>query len=90
MCSNNFNVPLTISDKKEINKIIKYTTDTKGYKQIPKDEHLEGLCSVFIDFGNGCVISMYNDENYGTIDSEMNLISGEEGCFSPYSRQRFK
>ncbi len=74
--------PLSITDKEEIDKIIKCLTDTKGYRHIPEDKYLEGLCNVFVDFGNGCVISMYADENYGTIDSEIKHTADEEGYFS--------
>ncbi|MBE6008145.1 MAG: hypothetical protein E7235_02980 [Lachnospiraceae bacterium] len=73
--------PVKITDKKEIKNIIKSVTDANGYTHIPQDEYLEGLCSVFVDFGNGCVISMYIDENYGTIDDKIQTTAEKEGYY---------
>ncbi len=73
--------PIIIEDRDEINELVGLATDISGYEHIPQEDYLEGLCSVFIDFGNGCVISMYEETNYGTIDSEIKTVAEDEGYF---------
>ncbi len=63
---------IVVADKNDVKKLVKYVRDTKNYKPIPTDEYLEGTCGIFVEFSNGCVISMYEDENYGTIGLEKN------------------
>ncbi|MBE6008764.1 MAG: hypothetical protein E7235_06150, partial [Lachnospiraceae bacterium] len=77
----NIDEPIIITEKKEVKKIVKSASNANDYRQIPEDEYLEGLCGIFVDFGNGCVISMYNDVNYGTIDSQMQVMAEDEGYF---------
>ncbi len=73
--------PVIITDEKKIKAVLKTVTDTNKYKRVPEDEYLEGLCSIFVDFGNGCVISMYADENYGTIDNTVKTVADKEGYY---------
>lgn len=72
---------LIIADKSEVKKIVKLATDADKYEDVSSDESLEGICGIFVDFGNGCVISMYEDVNYGTIDNKMCEIAENEGYF---------
>lgn len=65
-----------IADKDEVKKLVEAATDFDEYEAVPKEERLEGICGIFADFGNGCVFSMYEDTNYGTIGSEKQLEGG--------------
>ena len=73
--------PIIVTDEKEIKSIVKTVTDSNKYDRIPDDEYLEGQCTIFVDFTNGCVISMYESENYGTVDSRMKSVAENEGYY---------
>ena len=63
--------PLVVKDKKTINNIVNSIADSDEIQPVPSDEQFEGLNSVFVEFGNGVIVSMYDDINYGCIDTEM-------------------
>ena len=63
--------PLIVDDPEVINRIVNSIADSDEIIPVPSDEQFEGLNSVFVDFGNGTIVSMYDDVNYGCIDTEM-------------------
>ena len=63
--------PLIITDEKTIQKLVKYISDDSKIKEVNPDEQYEGMNSIFVDFGNGIIVSMYDDLNYGNIGPEM-------------------
>lgn len=63
--------PLVITDKKTIKKLVSYISDDSKIKEVNPGEQYEGLNSIFVDFGNGIIVSMYDDLNYGNIGPEM-------------------
>lgn len=63
--------PLIISDGEIIHSLVSAALEEKHYELIKKEDYLEGLCSIYVDFGNGAVIGMYEDENYGSISNQM-------------------
>ena len=63
--------PLVVDDPEVINRIVNSIADSNEIIPVPSDEQLEGLNSVFVNFGNGTIISMYDDLNYGCIGAEM-------------------
>ncbi|MBR0091232.1 MAG: hypothetical protein IJP92_06010 [Lachnospiraceae bacterium] len=69
--------PLTITDEKTIQKLIDAICKDDEIIEVPSDERYEGINGVFVDFGNGVVVSMYDDMNYGNIGSEM-IEHGED------------
>ena len=62
---------LVITDRKTISKLVESFADSNEIKEVPSDEQFEGINSIFVDFGNGVVVSMYEDMSYGNIGSEM-------------------
>lgn len=65
------NEPLIITDEKTIQKLVEFISDDSKIKEVNPDEQYEGMNSIFVDFGNGTIVSMYDDLNYGNIGSEM-------------------
>ena len=63
--------PLVVEDQEVITRIVNSIADSDEIIPVPSDEQFEGLNSVFVDFGNGTIVSMYDDMNYGCIDAEM-------------------
>ncbi len=63
--------PLVITDAEDLKKILEATLDTNGYKEVEDGEQLEGLSTIFIDYQNGTIISMYSEPNYGMISDTM-------------------
>lgn len=63
--------PLIVEDQEIINEIVNSIADSDEIQPVPSDERFEGFNSVFVDFGNGTIVSMYDDENYGCIGAEM-------------------
>ncbi len=63
--------PLVITDAEDLKKILEATLDTDGYKEVGDGEQLEGLSTIFIDYQNGTIISMYSEPNYGMISDTM-------------------
>ena len=63
--------PLTITDEETIQKLKEAISKDDEIIAVPSDERYEGINGVFVDFGNGVVVSMYDDMNYGNIGSEM-------------------
>ena len=63
--------PLVITDEETIRKLTNAITNSDEIKEVPPEERFEGINGLFVDFGNGIVISMYDDKNYGDIGSEM-------------------
>lgn len=63
--------PLVITDEETIRKLTDAITNSEEIKEVPPEERFEGINGLFVDFGNGIVISMYDDESYGNIGSEM-------------------
>lgn len=72
---------IVIADKDEVKKLVNAATDFDEYEVVPKEERLEGICGIFVDFGNGCVFSMYEDENYGTIGNEKQQVRNDDGDY---------
>ena len=62
---------LVITDEKTIQELVEYISDDSKIQEVNSDEQYEGMNSIFVDFGNGTVVSMYDDLNYGNIGSEM-------------------
>ena len=69
--------PLTITDEETIQKLKEAISKDDEIIAVPSDERYEGINGVFVDFGNGVVVSMYDDMNYGNIGSEM-IEHGED------------
>ncbi len=63
--------PLVITDVEDLKKILEATLDTNGYREVEDGEQLEGLGTIFIDYQNGTIISMYSEPNYGMISDTM-------------------
>ncbi|SEL85949.1 hypothetical protein SAMN04487770_11943 [Butyrivibrio sp. ob235] len=63
--------PLIVTDEKTIQKLVQYISDDSKIEKVKPDELYEGMNSIFVDFGNGIVVSMYDDLNYGNIGPEM-------------------
>ncbi len=63
--------PLVITDAEDLKKILEATLDTNGYREVEDGEQLEGLSTIFIDYQNGTIISMYSEPNYGMISDTM-------------------
>ncbi|MBR0091367.1 MAG: hypothetical protein IJP92_06690 [Lachnospiraceae bacterium] len=63
--------PLVVEDTEIINNIVNSIADSDEIQPVPSDEQFEGLNSVFVEFGNGVIVSMYDDINYGCIGTEM-------------------
>lgn len=63
--------PLVITDAETLREIIEATLDTDEYKEVGDGEQLEGLGTIFIDYQNGTIISMYSEPNYGMISDTM-------------------
>lgn len=59
------NNPLVVEDPEVINRIVNSIADSDEIQPVPSDEQFEGFNSVFVDFGNGVIVSMYDDINYG-------------------------
>lgn len=59
--------PLVITDEEDLKRILEATLDTDGYKEVGDGAQLEGLGTIFIDYQNGAVLSMYSEPNYGMI-----------------------
>ena len=62
---------LVITDKKTIQELVEYISDDSQIKEVNPEEQYEGMNSIFVDFGNGTIVSMYDDLNYGNIGTEM-------------------
>lgn len=54
-----------ITDKESIDELLKLTGDISDYEE--DDKIYEGMNSVWIDFGNGTILGMYDDIDYGNI-----------------------
>ncbi len=63
--------PLVITDAETLREIIEATLDTDEYKEVEGGEQLEGLSTIFIDYQNGTIISIYSEPNYGMISDTM-------------------
>lgn len=68
--------PLVITDENIIKELVAVITTQKEYGVVTEKEVLEGLCEIFVDFGNDVVISMYHDINYGTVSDRMQISGG--------------
>lgn len=58
--------PLVITDSQTIEKLLDAALDAARYRPVPDGQALEGLNGLWVDFGNGAVLGMYADENYGS------------------------
>lgn len=63
--------PLVITDSETIGKLLDAALDVGKYRPVAQNKALEGLNGLWIDFGNGCVLGMYADTNYGSFSSAM-------------------
>ena len=57
--------PITITEKTEIKEISELAGDISEYKKA--EELYEGMNSIWIDFGDGTILGMYDDVDYGNI-----------------------
>ena len=57
--------PITITEKTEIKEISELEGDISEYKKA--EELYEGMNSIWIDFGDGTILGMYDDVDYGNI-----------------------
>ncbi len=57
--------PITITEKMEIKEISELAGDISEYKKA--EELYEGMNSIWIDFGDGTILGMYDDVDYGNI-----------------------
>lgn len=57
--------PITITEKTEIKGISGLAGDISEYKKA--EELYEGMNSIWIDFGDGTILGMYDDADYGNI-----------------------
>lgn len=69
----NLEEPLVITEQKTVSELTELIQNTEKYKVVQDSKQLEGLSGIFIDFGNGVVVSMYSDVNYGMISDEMQM-----------------
>lgn len=58
--------PLVITDADTIDALLEAALDKDSYRPVAEGKALEGLNALWIDFGNGCVLGMYAEENYGS------------------------
>ena len=71
--------PLVIRDQNIIAELVEMIIDQKSYGEVAAGREQEGLFDVFVDFGNGVIVDMYRDGNYGTLSDK---IQGSGG--TPY------
>lgn len=67
---------LIIDDSRTIKSLVTSITDIWGYRRIPKERYLEGLCNIWIKFSNGVCVGTYKDINQGYIDLELRATGG--------------
>ena len=65
------NETLIITDEKTIQQLVEYISDDSKIKEVGPNEQYEGMNSIFVDLGNGTIVSMYDELNYGNIGPEM-------------------
>jgi len=53
---------------------IKNICENFQFKKVLKEDMLEGMCTIFIDFNNGTVIGMYTSEDYGNIEKRKKTV----------------
>lgn len=58
--------PLVITDAAAIEELTDALLNTRAYRTVSPEKVLEGLNGLWVDFGNGVVLGMYADENYGS------------------------
>lgn len=63
--------PLVITDSQIIETILDTAQDAGKYRPAAREKALEGLNGLWIDFGNGAVLGMYADTNYGSFSSSI-------------------
>lgn len=61
--------PLVIVDEETIDELVSLALETGKYE--PAEERLEGVNDLFVNFGNGVVLCMYKDVNYGSISPKL-------------------
>lgn len=62
--------PLVISDAKDIQRLTHSLLNIRAYRTVKPEKALEGMNGIWADFGNGIVLGMYADENYGSFSSD--------------------
>lgn len=67
--------PLVITDAAAIEELTDALLNTRAYRTVSPEKVLEGLNGLWVDFGNGVVLGMYADRNYGSFCSS----PGENG-----------
>lgn len=65
-----------IDDSRTIKSLVTSITDIWGYRRIPKERYLEGLCDIWIKFSNGVCVGTYKDINQGYVDLELRATGG--------------
>lgn len=60
----------------EAAELVRLVQHINQYRAIPAEKTPEGLCGVFVDFGNGVVISMEPESGYGIVASEVAASGG--------------
>lgn len=71
--------PLVITDAETIEALLDAALDASKYRPVAEGKALEGLNGLWIDFGNGCVLGMYADSNYGSFSSALDTTGNP--CF---------
>ncbi len=61
--------PLLVTDEESIAALVNAIRSTEDYSVV--EVAYEGINSIFVDFGNGVVVSMYEDMPYGSVGTEM-------------------
>lgn len=65
---------LVISDEEIVNDLAESALNSAEYELIKEEDYKEGENGLYIDFENGVIIGMYEDINYGSISSQMQVI----------------
>lgn len=60
----------TIRDEETISQLVEQVQQTGEYQEVSRSEYLEGMNGIWVEFDNGVCISMYREENYGTVSKE--------------------
>lgn len=61
--------PLVITDSQTVQMLLDTALDAGKYRPVEDGRALEGLSGLWIDFGNGAVLGMYADTNYGSFST---------------------
>lgn len=60
----------TIRDRGTVSLLVEQIKNSGEYEKIGENDILEGINGLWVEFDNGVCISMYQNENYGTVSKE--------------------